>query len=260
MSHNNSPIGVFDSGLGGISVLKKLVEVMPYEDFIYFGDSKNAPYGVRTTEDVRQLTISHVKDLLDMGCKALCIACNTATSAAVKDLRQIYPSIPLVGIEPAIKPACESKKNPKVLVMATPMTIREEKFQSLLSRFEKDATIYQLPCPGLMEFIESGILSGKKLDSFLKQLLWDYIDSDLDAVVLGCTHYPFVRDEIKKVLGGNTEVFDGSLGTAKELKRRIIEANLSKTDTNTLGTVRLLNSDPDHIPLSQKLLNIGDRA
>lgn len=254
MSDNTSPIGVFDSGLGGISVLKKLIEVMPYEDFVYFGDSKNAPYGVKTTEDVRNLTIQHVEELLSIGCKALCIACNTATSAAVRDLRQIYPNIPLVGIEPAIKPACESKKNAKVLVMATPMTIREEKFQSLLARFKNDATIYQLPCPGLMEFIESGILSGKRLDGFLKQLLWDYIGSDIDSVVLGCTHYPFVKDEIKKVLGNNVKVFDGSLGTAKELKRRIIESNLAKPESDHHGVIKILNSDPDHIPLAEKLL------
>lgn len=253
-----SPIGVFDSGIGGISVLRRLIEIMPDRDYIYYGDSINAPYGVRDKENVKALTVSHVDNLLSMGCKALCIACNTATSAAVAELRSTHPNIPLVGIEPAIKPAATASLNPKVLVMATPMTIRETKFQSLLSRFENNATIYQLPCPGLMEFIESGILSGPKLESFLKQLLWDYIDIDLDAIVLGCTHYPFVSDTILSVINKPVTLYDGSLGTAKELKRRILLAeNTSddiKYDYNKKGKVTILNSDPRHVDLAERLL------
>lgn len=250
----NSPIGVFDSGLGGLSVLREMVKLMPGEDFIYFGDSKNAPYGVRNDEEVKELTIKNVSSLLDMGAKAICVACNTATSAAVADLRIIYPKVPLVGIEPALKPAVESKNHPKILVMATPMTIRKEKFHRLLSRFEGQAEIIGLPCPGLMEFIEHGILSGNKLENFLKQLLWDYIDADLDGVVLGCTHYPFVKDEIQKILGGNVPMFDGSFGTARELKRRIEVAGLSSTKEK--GFVKMLNSDETQIDLANKLLNL----
>lgn len=250
----NSFIGVFDSGLGGISVLREMVKIMPSEDFLYFGDSANAPYGVRSTEEVRELTISHVDRLLSQGAKAICIACNTATSAAVAKLRLIYPDLPLVGIEPAIKPAAESMDHPKVLVMATPMTIREEKFQNLLSHFEDQAEIFQLPCPGLMEFIESGIFEGPAIESFLSQLLWDYKDIKLDAVVLGCTHYPFVGKQIQKALGGKVQLYDGSLGTARELKRRITVAGVAK-DTDTSGSVTITNSDPGHIERGVFLLN-----
>lgn len=252
--NNNSPIGVFDSGLGGLSVLREMVKLMPGEDYIYFGDSINAPYGVRNDEEVKELTINNVTSLLDMGAKAICVACNTATSAAVADLRIIYPDIPLVGIEPALKPAVESKDHPKILVMATPMTIRKEKFARLLSRFEDQAQIIGLPCPGLMEFIEHGILSGNKLESFLKQLLWDYIDADLDGVVLGCTHYPFVKNEIQKTLGGSVPMFDGSFGTARELKRRIELAGL--TSTKEKGSVRMLNSDETQIDLANYLFKL----
>lgn len=250
----NAPIGVFDSGLGGLSVLRELVKLMPGEDFIYLGDSKNAPYGVRNDEEVKELTIKNVSSLLDMGAKAICVACNTATSAAVADLRLIYPDVPLVGIEPALKPAVESKDYPKILVMATPMTIRKEKFHRLLRRFEDQAEIIGLPCPGLMEFIEHGILSGNKLENFLKQLLWDYIDADLDGVVLGCTHYPFVKAEIQKTLGGSVPMFDGSFGTARELKRRIEVAGLSSTKEK--GFVKMLNSDETQIDLANYLFNL----
>lgn len=249
-----APIGVFDSGLGGITVLKEMIRLMPGEDFIYLGDSANAPYGVRTDKEVRNLTILHITDLLNMGAKAICVACNTATSAAVAELRTIYPEVPLVGIEPALKPAAESKDYPTILVMATPMTIRKDKFQNLLSRFKEQAKIIELPCPGLMEFIEHGILSGEKLENFLKQLLWDYIDADIDGVVLGCTHYPFVKNEIQKVLGGEVMMFDGSFGTARELKRRIELAGLSSGKEK--GSIRMLNSDESQIELANKLLTI----
>lgn len=248
----NSFIGVFDSGLGGISVLRKMVEIMPNEDFVYFGDSKNAPYGTKTIDEVRHLTTLHIETLMKQGAKAICIACNTATSAAAKYLRQKYPDYPLVGIEPAIKPAVLLCHHPDVLVMATPMTIREEKFQNLLSRFESDANIYQLPCPGLMEFIENGILSGPRLEEFLNELLADYKNTHLDAVVLGCTHYPFVSEQIQKSLGGSVQVFDGSLGTAKELKRRLQLSDLTSDKSN--GRVTITNSDPEHIELGESLL------
>ena len=128
----NSAIGFFDSGVGGISVLREMVKLMPYEDFLYFGDSKNAPYGTKSTDVVRQLTVAHTQEFLRRGAKAVAIACNTATSAAVRVLREMYPEVPLVGIEPALKPAVEEFPTGHVLVLATPMTVREEKFHKLV--------------------------------------------------------------------------------------------------------------------------------
>ena len=259
METRRNPIAVFDSGVGGISFLREMVKLMPGEDFIYYGDSRHAPYGTKTTEEVRSLTISHVKNFLAEGDKAVAIACNTATAAAVAELRRLYPTLPLVGIEPALKPAAlfaEETKRKTVLVMATPMTIREEKFHRLLDVYRKDAKIIPLPCPGLMEFVESGHYNSKAVTDFLAQLLYDYKDNAVDAAVLGCTHYPFVRRQIQEILGDQVQIFDGAYGTAKELRRRIEEAGLTHPDEGRKGTVTFRNSapTPEKMALCKELL------
>jgi glutamate racemase len=258
MEQDNRPIAVMDSGVGGISVLREMVRIMPHENFIFFGDSANAPYGTKSTEFVRDLTVDHVNSFLDRGAKAIAIACNTATAAALKDLRGLYPDLPMVGIEPALKPAVEANPGGRVLVMATPMTIREQKFNHLLSRFEDRATIYPLPCPGLMDYVEAGKFDSPELYKFLEELLWDYRNGEVDAVVLGCTHYPFVRKAIATVLGPDVEIFDGAEGTARELKRRIEAAGVQNKDEKYKGTVVFENSDPTpkKMALCKKLLKI----
>ena len=236
------PIAVFDSGVGGISVLGELVKILPNENFIYYGDSKNAPYGTKTLEEVRKLTCEHARRLLfEENCKGLVVACNTATSAAVRILREKYPDIPIVGIEPAVKPAMLFMKNPTVLVMATPMTIREEKLKKLMDRYRHLGEIIPLPCPGLMNFVERGDLYGDDVRQYLEELLYSYSHGEIDAVVLGCTHYPFVRKMIQEVLGAGVRVFDGGNGTAREMKRRLIEKNLL-TENVGAGTVEFQNS------------------
>ena len=205
MKQTERPIAVFDSGVGGISVLRELVRLMPNENYIFFGDSKNAPYGGKSLEEVRKLTECHVRHLLSEGAKAVVIACNTATSADVSILRKEYPDVPVVGIEPALKPAVQFMEHPRVLVMATPMTIREEKFQRLMARYEKDAEIYPLACPGIVEFVERGELNSAGLKAFLYRLLKPYCEGTVDAIVLGCTHYPFVKDAIAEVMGNTVE-------------------------------------------------------
>ena len=213
------PIGVFDSGVGGISVLRELVALMPNENFIYFGDSANAPYGTKSLEQVVELVCADADYLYRKGVKALVVACNTATSAAIGVLRETYQDIPVIGIEPALKPAVLSKEHPVVLVMATPMTVREKKFQNLMLRFETEAEIIPLPCPGLMEFVERGELEGEALEHYLRELFAPF--KKVDAVVLGCTHYPFVKKMIQKVLGKQALLFDGGAGTARETKRQL---------------------------------------
>ena len=254
---NRQPIGVFDSGVGGISVLRECVKIMPNEDFIYYGDSKNAPYGTKPTEVVRELTIAQVKRFLEIPIKGCVIACNSATSAAVRVLREMYPELPLVGIEPALKPASLYKRDPRVLVLATPMTIKEEKFKNLLAKYEDKATIYGLPCPGLMEYVEEGKYDTSEVSNFLEELLAPYRGGVIDAVVLGCTHYPFVKDKISQVLGPGVRVFDGGEGTAREMRRRIDVAGLL-TDTTTRGEVIFENSSDDKskIELCNRLLNM----
>ena len=235
------PVAVFDSGMGGISVLRELVKIMPNEDFIYYGDSANAPYGTKSLEEVRTLTCQHARDLFESGAKGLVVACNTATSAAVRVLREKYPYIPIVGIEPAVKPAVKSAEHPIVLVMATPMTIKEQKFQKLMERYKGEAEIIPLPCPGLMNFVERGDLDGEDLMKYLNELLFEYQKNPVDAVALGCTHYPFVRNAIAKVLGEKVKIFDGGEGTAREMKRRLMEAGLLTTQ-ETPGTIIFDNS------------------
>ncbi|MBR5475038.1 MAG: glutamate racemase [Lachnospiraceae bacterium] len=251
------PIGVFDSGLGGISVLRELVRLMPHENFIYFGDSGNAPYGTKTTDEVRELTYATFRHLLDRGVKAVVIACNTATSAAVRRLREDYPDIPIVGIEPAVKPAVQHGPGSRIVVMATPMTLRREKFKLLMKAYEDQAEIIPVPCPGLMEFIERGVLSGKELDHYLEELFVPLKDKPIASVVLGCTHYPFIKEEISKVLGGHVALFDGGEGTARELKRRVLEAGLA-TERTTPGSVEFENSSEDEgmLVLSRKLFGV----
>lgn len=238
---NSRPIGVFDSGVGGISVLRELIKVMPTEDYIYLGDSKNAPYGTKSLETVRQLTFQNTACLLEQGAKGLVVACNTATSAAVRLMRGMYPDLPIVGIEPALKPAALQKEHPRVLVLATPMTVRQEKFRHLMSRYEDRADIYPLPCPGLMEFIEAGDLESDRLHDFLQELLTPYLDKQLDSIVLGCTHYPFAKKMIQRIVGDDVTIFDGGAGTAREMRRRLAAAGLLNPSTKQ-GRVRFENS------------------
>lgn len=238
---NREPIGVFDSGVGGISVLRELVRIMPNENYLYFGDSIHAPYGTKTLDEVRQLTIDNVRMLLEKGAKSIVVACNTATSAAVAILRTMYPELPLVGIEPAIKPAVLNYPHQRIVVMATPMTLQQEKFRTLMKKYDTQAKIIPLACPGLMEFIERGDLAGEDLRQYLTELLQEEKKKQMAAIVLGCTHYPFVKNMIEEVAGEAVAILDGGNGTAREMQRRLREADLL-TDAKEVGEVSFLNS------------------
>jgi glutamate racemase len=266
MDKMHRPIGVFDSGLGGISVLRELVALMPEEDYIFYGDSKHAPYGTKTLEEVQRLTLEDAEYLVERQVKALVVACNTATSAAILLLRERYKDMPVIGIEPALKPAVhavfpdakqrqEKSLKPRVLVMATPMTLREKKFHNLMQTYEEEASIIPLPCPGLVEFVERGELEGEALERFLRNLFAPYQEEGVDCVVLGCTHYPFVRPMVQKVLGERVQIFDGGAGTARETCRRLTELQLRKP-AGGQGTVWLENSleSPEMDMLGRKLL------
>ncbi len=257
MSKREQPIGVFDSGVGGISVLRELVKVMPHEDYLYFGDSINAPYGTKELEVVRDLTIKNIEYLMEQGAKSIVVACNTATSAAVADLRKMYPELPLVGIEPAIKPATTARPGSRVVVMATPMTLRNEKFQRLVARYQEQAQIVSLPCPGLMEFVERGDLEGEDMRKYLTELLYSVQDQKIDGIVLGCTHYPFARKMIQEIVGNQVTIYDGGEGTAREMQRRLEKADLQNKREGK-GSVRFLNSrnTKEEIELCEKLLNV----
>jgi len=237
----SAPIGFFDSGLGGISVLQQTRMLLPGEDYLYFGDSLHAPYGVRPVEEVEALSTRAAELLLGMGAKAIVIACNTATSAAAAVLRQKYPEVPIIGIEPALKPAVERHPGGRILVMATAMTLKEQKFHDLWTQFDGQAEIIPVPCSGLMEFVERGILDGDELEAFLLEKLSPFTKVPVDAVVLGCTHYPFLRPVLRRILGQRTEILDGADGVARQLRRQLEQADGLRA-SSAEGQVRFLNS------------------
>ena len=260
----NMPIGFMDSGLGGLSVLREAIMLMPNEKFLYYGDSANVPYGNKPREEIRRLTFHVVDILLDRGIKGLAIACNTATSAAVKDLRVMYPDLPLVGIEPAIKPAIEQSRGGQILVMATPMTIRQEKFRHLLEEYGQGYDVISVPCDGLVNFVENCMFDQDLLEVYFAKHLGPYLSEKTESIVLGCTHYPFLRSNIRRFLKDRhmdtqVKLIDGSFGTARELKRRLAEKDLliNPTDVTTykispsdgspdpLRNVEILNSSSD---------------
>jgi glutamate racemase len=253
----NSPIGFFDSGVGGLSVMREAVAIMPNENFIYFGDSKNAPYGIKTLEEVKKLTLNAVDFLLEKNVKAIVVACNTATSAAIEEIRDKYRHIPIIGIEPALKPAVKLNREGNIIIMATPMTLRERKFKSLMDKYRDEASIVSLPCAGLVEFIEQGILDGKELESYLREKFKVYLQGKISSIVLGCTHYPFIKKALSNVVGNDVPLIDGGIGTAQELKRKLVEKDLlSDSEENRKITIYNSINDNKIIDFCYNLINL----
>lgn len=252
MNSPNDYIAVLDSGVGGISVLRCLLQQMPHERFLFFGDSANAPYGTRSKSQVRELTLSAAGRLMARGVKALVVACNTATAAAIEELRAAYPNVIVIGIEPALKPAADRFPGGSIGVMATELTLHEEKYDHLLHRFDHRCQIYPIRAPGLVELIEAGHGADARAHALLSPILTPFAGK-LDALVLGCTHYPFAAPVIRRLLPG-TVLFDGGDGTARETKRRLAEAGLLREGE---GSLILENSSPDPalISLCRKLLH-----
>lgn len=250
----HSYIAVFDSGVGGVSVLRELRRMMPGERFYYFGDSANAPYGRKTTDQVRALTLAAGKKLLmDHDCKALVVACNTATAAAITDLREAYPDRIIVGIEPALKLACDRHPGGTIGIMATDVTLREQKLAALMERVKRDCTVLRVHAPGVVELVEAGKCDSGEAVALMEQLLGPHVGA-LDALVLGCTHYPFMKKAMQQVLGRGVELLDGGEGTARETRRRLLEAGLLCEDTGDL-IVENSSGDPAKIALTHRLLN-----
>lgn len=249
-------IAVFDSGVGGLSVLRHLLRLMPNERYIYYGDCANAPYGTRPTGEARALTMAAIERLLEQyRIKALVVACNTATAVAIEQLRARYPHLIVIGIEPALKLAADRHPGGQIGVMATRVTLHEEKFRALWDRFAAQCSVYPIEAPGLVELVECGQENSPQAEALLRQVLGPYV-GQLDALVLGCTHFPFAADAIRRVLGSTTELLDGGDGTARETRRRLEAAQLRAHDQQ-LGQL-LLESSGDREQfhtMAQKLLN-----
>ncbi len=211
-------IGVFDSGIGGLTVLEELKKTLPKEDFIFYADSKNNPYGEKTDKELYNITSNIVDFLIDKGCRIIVIACNTATTRCIKYLREQYPDIVFIGTEPAVKLACDDDYH-TTLVMATPATIQSERLQILIHENQKDLdTFYLVPCYGLADAIEQGDV--KKQEEIVSDIYNGYKECDIESIVLGCTHYPYIKDLISKYFKG-VALLDGNLGVAKETKRQM---------------------------------------
>lgn len=252
MHKSSEYVAVFDSGVGGISVLRELVKQLPGENYLYFGDSANAPYGQRSTEEVRQLTLNAAGMLMERGIKALVVACNTATAAAIQTLRGKYPDTIVIGIEPALKVAADRFPTGRIGVMATNVTLREEKFAHQMERFPQ-VRIDLIPAPGLVELVEAGKADEPETKALLEEILAPYAGK-LDALVLGCTHYPFAKNAIRQVLGAGTLLLDGGEGTARQTRRCLEAAGLLG---DCPGSVQMENSlnDPKILQLCMQLLN-----
>ena len=248
MKKKDLKIAVFDSGVGGISVLRELMALMPQEQFIYFGDSANAPYGSRTTEEVRVLSLNAAAKLYERGIKALVVACNTATAAAITQIREEYPNLVVIGIEPALKVATDRFPRGHVGIMATQVTLREEKLEHLVGRFP-DVRVERIPAPGLVELVEQGKAESEETEALLQKILAPY-QGQLDAIVLGCTHYPFVKEVVRKVLGDEVIIVDGGAGTARHTKRCLEERGWLREEGS--GSLQMENSSGQ-----QRLLDLG---
>ena len=252
MSQKRDPIGVFDSGAGGISTLREMIRELPDERFIYFGDTANAPYGTKNTDEVIACVRDVVKRLLEKDIKALVIACNTATGAAAATLRGEL-DIPVVGMEPALKPASKMRKSGSVLVLATPLTLQQEKFENLMKQYGQGAV--KVPCPGLMELVESDDKDGAR--NYLQKLFSRWPADKVDAVVLGCTHYVFLKDMIREMLPERIAITDGNAGTARQLKRVLEQADLLNPEGPGSITLETSGSAKD-IELMKILLEMPD--
>lgn len=233
----NSRIGVFDSGLGGLSVLNRALEILPRERFMYFADVDNVPYGDKTREQIVEYVDDAAGFMIDRGCKALVIACNSATSAGVSFLREKYGFLPIIGIEPAVKPAIAgSVADKRVLVTATPVTIEGEKLKHLIEEYDRDSIVDKLPLPELAMMAEKDLFEPEIVVPYLKEKFKDLDMTKYDFLVLGCTHFPFFSDSFKALLPG-VRLIDGSDGTARYLKAMLEKYDITaEDDTFTEGT------------------------
>lgn len=251
---NNLNIGVFDSGMGGVSVLGDLIKLMPNENYIYYGDSRNAPYGTKNVNEIIEHTKNACDFLISKGVKAIVIACNTATSCAIEILRKEY-SIPIIGMEPAVKPAIELADNKKVIVLATPVTLGLDKFNTLIEQLNCKERIIKIPAPELVNFVEKGDINSNDIRNQILSYLHNIDLKEVGAIVLGCTHFVFLKDIIRNIIGDEIKIIDGNEGTAKHLKSLLNTSGILKS--NTEPSVEFNNSSDNYemIELSEKLLN-----
>lgn len=241
----NFPIGIFDSGVGGLSVLRAVREQMPNESVIYFGDQGHVPYGSRSMEQIQNFSEGITNFLLKQNAKIIVVACNTASAAALKYLREKFPDVQFVGMEPAIKPAAEHTQTGKVGVLATPATFQGALYASVVERFANGVELLQSTCPGLVQQIERGNLEGKETRRILEDALRPMLEKNIDTVVLGCTHYPFVIPLIQQIVGEKVRVIDPAPSVARQAGR-LLETGGMMRQIQSKGDIKFYTSgDPE---------------
>ncbi|MGD8243661.1 MAG: glutamate racemase [Anaerolineae bacterium] len=229
----HGPIGVFDSGVGGLSVWREIAGQLPYENTLYVADQAHVPYGSRSLAEVRGFSKSITRFLIDQGAKIIVVACNTASAAALRHLRDAFPTLPFVGMEPAVKPAIERTRHGVVGVVATSATFQGELFASLLERYAGDVKILTQVCPGLVEAVEAGALEAPETDALLRECLAPLIEARVDQLVLGCTHYPFLRSAIERAVGDGIAVIDPAPAVARQTARVLARSRLKASRDGT---------------------------
>ncbi|MBL0045144.1 MAG: glutamate racemase [Flavobacteriales bacterium] len=252
-----APIGIFDSGVGGLTVAAVIKQALPSERLLYFGDAAHIPYGDRSLREVRAFSAAIVRALLAKGCKLIVIACNTASAAALRHVREAYPMVVFVGMEPAVKPAAERSRSHVVGVIATQATFQGELFESVLERFAQGTRVIERPCPGLVQAIEAGELDSPGTERMLRRWLEPMLAEGMDELVLACTHYPLVRPLIERICGPEVEVIDPAPAVARQVMRLLHERGLAASEGN--GSFQSFTSgEPAQMVPVLRLLGLPD--
>ncbi|GAB7258150.1 glutamate racemase [Polaribacter sp. OB-PA-B3] len=260
MISNNNPIGFFDSGVGGTSILKEVITLLPSENTIYLSDSKNAPYGQKSKDEIIALCIKNTEFLLAKKCKIIVVACNTATTNAIDFLREKY-AIPFIGIEPAIKPAALVTKTKIIGILATKGTLNSSLFEKTSNSISKDITIKETIGKGLVELIEAGKLNSEEINQLLLQYLKPMIESDIDSLVLGCTHYPYLIPQIRKIVGSKIKIIDSGEAVARQTKAILEKNGLIKKDSKNGSHIIYINKDKTALKnlITNKSINVIEK-
>lgn len=243
MPHDERPIGIFDSGIGGLTVTRVIMQALPTERLLYFGDNLHVPYGSKPAEEIRMLSRAVTRALLAAGCKLIVIACNTASGAALAALRQEFPQVPFVGMEPAVKPAVEQTRTGVVGVLATVYTAQGDVLNTVVERFAQGVEVIVQPCPGLVGQIESGELDSPTTRAMLEGWIGPMRARGIDALVLGCTHYPIIRELIQEIAGPDVRVIEPSEAVARRVAHVLVSHGIEAPAT-TAGLFCHTSGDP----------------
>lgn len=251
---DQGPIGVFDSGLGGLSVLRELRTLLPGEDVLYYADNAYCPYGIRGRDEIQDRSERISRLLLDKGAKAIVVACNTASAMAIEHIRSEFPGVPFVGLEPAVKPAVTLTRSGKVGVLATPRTVTGERLRWLIETHANGIEVHTIAATGLVELVETGTLAGPEVVAALQPLLDPMLEAGVDVIVLGCTHYPFLRAEIEAYVGDQVPVIDSGLAIARRT-RAVLRQHRLLRERSGAGSLRTMTSaDADQVDGIARLL------